>query len=238
MASTTESGVATDVAVERSLQSLPVQIRWEGLAFIAAGAALLARALFDFSAGEPPALGVDVLTWISSNKPALALSDELLVIASVLLIPGLAALYQSLRTSSPRAAAAGCGTLAAAVPLMMMVSIFGGRLVFPVYDMGLTSPDSAQLSAALYYGGDHAIMLIVGVATILISVAMRGGQYPTALIYLGLVTALAEFASAYPWLIGLFATLATKALFGLWLLAVGLQLTRRQPAPTGQGLVG
>lgn len=225
MTSIAEHDVATDRLARRS-RSFLTWFGWEGISLSVAGAALLARALFDYSAGDPPALGPELLTWISNNKPALSMSDELLVIASVLLIPGLVGLYQSLRSTNPRAAAAGCGILVAAIPVMMMMSILGGRLVFPVYDMQLTSPDSAQLTTALYYGGDHAIMIIVGVATIVISLAMKGTHYGAGFLYLGLITALADFAAAYPWLIGLQATLAAKALFALWFLATGIKLSR------------
>ena len=202
------------------------RFRWEGISLACGGAAFLAKAVFDYTAGEPPAAGAELVRWASDEKFALSMSNELLIIASVLLIPGLIGLYASLRDAGRRGVAIGCGIIAAAIPVMMVVSISQGRLVFPVYDMEIKDPAVVQLVAALYYGGEHAVVLILGVPTVLLSLAMRDTRYGRVVVYLGMITGVADFIGSYPWLIGIQLTLVTGLLFAAWFMAVGVQLAR------------
>jgi len=59
MTSIAEHDVATDRLARRS-RSFVTWFGWEGISLSVAGAALLARALFDYNAGEPPALGTEL----------------------------------------------------------------------------------------------------------------------------------------------------------------------------------
>ncbi len=71
MASIPEHDVAADQPARRP-RSFLTWFGWQGISLSVAGAALLARAVFDYSAREPPALGTELLTWISNNKIALS----------------------------------------------------------------------------------------------------------------------------------------------------------------------
>ena len=204
----------------------PGRFRWEGLSFAAAGIAFVAKAFFDFKAGKPPADGARLLGWVSDEKFALSMSDELLVIASVLMTPGLVGLYRSLRGAPRRGATAGSAILAATIPVLITVSVFGGRLVFPVYDIKITDPDTAKLTAALYFGGQHAALLILGVAIFALSLALQGIPKGRKVGLLGLVTAIATIAGSYPDVIGVRLTLLTAVLLGAWFVAVGAHLSR------------
>lgn len=85
---------------------------------------------------------------------------------------------------------------------------------------------ATQLVAALYYGGQHAVMLLFGVATILLALAMRDTPYGPALVISGLALGLVDFVGSYPWLLGLGLATATQLLFAGWFIAVGLRLAR------------
>jgi hypothetical protein len=202
---------------------------WEGLALAGAGVAFVAKALFDFDAGDPPSNGTALLGWMSNNKLALSMSDELLVIAAVLMIPGLLGLRRSLLGSPHRGGPSGLAITAATIPAAIIVSVFGGRLVFPMYGIELTDPDSAKLAAGLYFGGQHATLLILGVGTAITSLAMRDTRYGRMVVSLGLVTAVADVAGSYPDLIGRQLTLLTALLLGTWAIAVGARLVKVTP---------
>ncbi len=206
---------------------------WEGTALMAAGAALAAKALFDFAAGEPPSSGTEILGWLRDEQAALSMSDELLVIAAVLMIPGLRGLRRSLRNAPHRGAPTGLAIIVATIPAMIVVSIFGGRLVFPVFDIELTDADTAKLATGLYFGGQHATLLILGVGTAALSLAMRDTPYGRTVVALGLLTAGADIAGSYPDVIGTRLTLLTALLLGAWALAVGARLFHRTEVREG-----
>jgi hypothetical protein len=119
--------------------------RFEGLSLSVSGVLFLAKALFDLRIGEPPAGGAEFLAWRSAERFSLAMTNELLFFAVVLLLPGVIGLYSSLAGFDPRKAAWGCGLIAVVI----------------------------QLVVSVYYGGQHAVGLLFCAATITIAVAMR-----------------------------------------------------------------
>ena len=70
--------------------------RIEGAALAASGVLFLAKAFFDLKVGEPPSAGHEILAWASAEKFSISMTNEILIIASVLLVPGLIGLYASL----------------------------------------------------------------------------------------------------------------------------------------------
>jgi hypothetical protein len=198
--------------------------RLEGLSLALSGTLFLAKALFDIKAGEPPSGGAELVAWQVAEKATLALTNEILFFAVILLIPGVIGLYRSLAGFDPRKAAWGCGLVAVIIPVMMALTIVHGRLAFPVYDIDLSDPTVTQLVVSLYYGGQHAVGLLFGVATVLLALAMRRAPYGRAITVLGLATAIADVAGAYPWLIGPGWTSASEVLFAGWFVAAGVRL--------------
>ncbi len=178
---------------EATTGGYPATFRWAGVSLALSGVALGAKAWFDFSAGEPPSSGIDLIAWAAAEKFSLSMSNELMIAAAVLLIPGVIGLYASLEGHNLMLAKAGCGILAAVIPLMMVASVFQGRLVFPVYGIEADNPTTAQLVAGLFFGTEHALLLILGIPTILLSLAMRGTAFGRPGVYLGLAAGLADF---------------------------------------------
>jgi hypothetical protein len=64
-----------------------------------------------------------------------------------------------------------------AIPVLMVLLVVHGRLVYPVYCIRVGTPDLAAFVVAIFYGGLHAISLLMGIATFVLSLAMRGGAY-------------------------------------------------------------
>jgi hypothetical protein len=210
--------------------------RVEGVALAVSGVLFLAKAAFDLNVGDPPSGGAALIAWRSAEKSALAMTNEVLFFAVVLLIPGVIGLHASLAGFAPRKSAWGCGLVAMIIPVMMALTIVHGRLAFPVYDIDLNDPAVAQLVVSIYYGGQHAVSELLCLATVLLALAMRRTPYGSPIVLLGFATAIGDFVGAYPWLIGSVLTSATQVLFAGWLIAVGVRLARTTFGRTSQAV--
>ncbi|HET6922225.1 MAG TPA: hypothetical protein VFI16_03660 [Anaeromyxobacteraceae bacterium] len=200
--------------------------RLGGISFIVSGVLFLLKGLFDLMAGTPPANGAEILAWAASARVPLAMTNEALFIAAVFLVPGVIALYSSLAGVEQTKAAVGCGLIAVVIPVIAAIDIVHGRLVYPVYGILTGTPAVAELVAGIYYGGLHAILLLMGVATIVLGLAMRRGAYGRNVAYLGIATGVVDIIGSYPWLIGPVLVLVSQAFFAAWFVAVGAKLYR------------
>jgi hypothetical protein len=200
--------------------------RFGGMAFILSGMLFVAKAGLDFAAGPPPSNGVEILAWVKSEQLALSLVSEILFFAAMALVPAVMALYHSLATTERAKAATGCGIFAVALPVIAMLLIVHGRLVYPVYGIHVTSPAVAEHVVAEYYGGLHAVGELMGFATLILSLAMMHGVYGRRIAYLGFLTGALDIAGAYPYIIGPALTLVCQAFFAAWFVAVGSKLCR------------
>ena len=143
------------------------------------------------------------------------------------MVPAVAAPYQSLADVDRAKAVIGCGLMATVGPILMGLLIVHGRLVYPVFGIRVDTPEIAAFAVALFYGGLHAVSLLMGIATFVVSLAMKQGGCGKPVVYLGVVTAVADVAGAYPDAIGPVLTLLSQVVFTAWFLAVGAQLYRR-----------
>jgi hypothetical protein len=195
-----------------------------GAAFVVSGVLFLSRALLDLLAGEAPSKGVEVLAWIGSHSLIHALESEILFFATVCLIPAVIALYGSLAGVDRAKAATGCGIMAVVIPVLAVLLIVHGRLVYPIYGIRVSTPDLAAFVVAIFYGGLHATSLLLGIATIVLSLAMARGVYGKPIAYLGLATGVLDIIGAYPYVIGPIPTLLCQGFFAAWFFAVGSRL--------------
>jgi len=199
--------------------------KFGGGALVASGVLFVVRAFLDFRTGPPPSNGAEILLWRDAQELVLDFVSEVLFFATVLLVPGTIALYQDLVDVDRTKAAAGGGIIAATIPVMAVMLVFHGRLVYPIYGMRVETPEAAALVIMVFYGGLHAIYLLLAVATIVLSLAMRRGAYAT-IAYLGFATAALDLIGSYPWAIGPVLTLVCELSFAGWFVAVGSQLLR------------
>src|SRR6185436_21057422 len=148
-----------------------------GGALVASGILFAVLAFLDFRAGPPPSNGAGILLWRDAQALVLDFVSEVFFFATVLLVPGTIALYQDLVDVDRTKAAAGCGIIAATIPVMAVMLVFHGRLVYRIYGMRVDTPEAAALVVMVFYGGQHVIYLLLAVATIVLSLAMRRGAY-------------------------------------------------------------
>jgi len=92
--------------------------------------------------------------------------------------------------------------IAVAIPIITVLAIVHGRLSYPVYNIHINTPAIAELVVAVYYGGLHAIGLILGIATIVLSLTMKREVYGRNIAYLGFATGVFDIIGAYPGTIG------------------------------------
>ena len=200
--------------------------KFGGGTLLASGILFVVLAFLDFRAGPPPSNGAAILLWRDSQALVLDFVSEFLFFATVLLIPGTVALYQSLVDVDRTKVATGCGIIAATIPVMAVMLIVHGRLVYPIYGMRIDTPDAAALVVMVFYGGVHAIYLLLAVATIVLSLAMKRGAYAKWIAYFGFATAALDIVGSYPWAIGPVLTFVCELSFAGWFVAVGSQLFR------------
>ena len=200
--------------------------KFGGGTLVASGILFVVLAFLDFRAGPPPSTGAEILLWRDSQALVLDFVSECLFFATVLLVPGTVALYQSLVDVDRTKAATGCGIIAVTIPVMAVILIVHGRLVYPIYGMRIDTPDAAALVVMVVYGGLHAIYLLLAVATIVLSLAMKRGAYAKWIAYVGFATAGLDIIGSYPWAIGAVLTLVCELSSGGWFVTVGSQLFR------------
>lgn len=190
--------------------------------------------VIDLAAGPPTSSGTDIVAWIGTHKRLLAFPSELLFFEAAFLVPGAIALYHSLAGTDKAKAVTGCGILAIAISVMAFVAIVHGRLVYPVYGIRVHTPDIAAFAVALYYGGLHAISLLLGLAIVLLGLAMRRGVYGRRFAYFGFVTGACAVVGGYPDAIGPIMTLVCEAVVAVWFVVAGATLYRLgQSDPAG-----
>ncbi len=204
--------------------------KFGGGALVASGILFVMLAFLDFRAGPPPSNGAEILLWRDSQALVLDFVSEFLFLATVLLVPGSVALYQSLVDVDRTKAATGCGIIAATIPVMAVMLIVHGRLVYPIYGIRIDTPEAAALVVMVFYGGVHAIYLLLAVATIVLSLAMKRGAFGKWIAYFGFATAALDIIGSYPWVIGPVLTLVCELSFGGWFVAAGSQLFRMRSA--------
>jgi len=197
-----------------------------GISFIASGALFLVTSVLDLMTGPPPSAGTEILAWRVSHELLMAVTPEVLFFAVMLLVPAVIALHQSLAVTHRRSAAVGCGILAVTIPVLNVLLIVFGRLVYPVYHLKVRTPEAAELVVTLYYGGLHVVLLLFAVATLVLSLAMRRTAFGRKVASLGFATAALDVVASYPWLIGPALGLVCGIFFSAWLVAVGFRLHR------------
>ena len=92
-----------------------------GGALVVSGILFGVLAFLDFLTGPPPSNGAGILLWRDAQALVLDFVSEIFFFATVLLVPGTIALYQDLVDVDRAKAAAGCGIIAATIPVMMQV---------------------------------------------------------------------------------------------------------------------
>ena len=206
--------------------------RLGGASFILSGVLFLSKHLLERVAGQPPSSGAEILAWVDAGRLPLSLANELGFFALMALIPALIALHRSLGDAAPVKAATACGVMAVTLPVLAMLVILQGRLVYPVRGLPVTTPAVAELIVAVLSGGLHLTNLLFAAATFMLSLAARRSAYGAPVASLGFATAAFDIVGAYPYAIGASVAFVCQAFFGAWFVVLGLKLYQAEaPVP-------
>ena len=199
-----------------------------GGTFIAAGILLLAANLLLVFLPAPPTAPGDFLRWITAHKLCIALANELLFFANLLLVPSFVVLGRLLAPWRNVSALAGLSIVALALPLLAMINVVEGRLVYPVYSLDL-SGETLQLVFSTVYGGLHALSLMLGAAFLFLGFALRGTGFHKSMVPVSYVVGVLQIVGAYPWLTPVALNVSVSLSLPLWLALAGILMLRTKP---------
>lgn len=192
-----------------------------GFTSAASGILFLIRGILDFLVGPPPSTGTEILSWAANHVVLLAFENEATFFAALFLVPAMAILYHTLRDNHWIAAVTGCGINATTIPLLMVLVIIQGRLVYPVFGITVNTPRLAEFVISLFYGGLHAVDIIVGIATFVLGLSMRRDPGGRLIVSLSVLIGLLDIVGAYPNVIGPIGSLVSQTFFSLWFVVLG-----------------
>lgn len=198
-------------------------VRFGAITLIISGILFFAQYLFVLPMPSPPPADVDLTAWLLEWKFNIAMADELFFFATLLLIPSTAGLYQVLVKVDKIKTLLGCGLLAVAIPVNLLLDIVLGRLAYPVYGIEL-SPDIYRLVLSIYYGGMHLVAILLSMATILLCLVIRRSVIGKPTANLGFATGILDLVGAYPWLIGTAMVFVSQLFFSAWFVILGMRM--------------
>ncbi len=205
------------------MKQKPGIIKAGGISLIISGILFFVQYLFLLPLPAPPPVNTDLMAWLTEWRFNIAMADELFFFATLLLIPSIAALYKILVKVDKIKTVIGCGLLAVIIPINILLDIILGRLVYPVYNIEF-SPDIYKLIISIYYGGMHSVAIILSIATIILSLAIRKSVLGKPAANFGFLAGILDLIGAYPWLIGTALIFVSQLFFSAWFVILGIRI--------------
>ncbi|AIQ47973.1 hypothetical protein R70723_20225 [Paenibacillus sp. FSL R7-0273] len=201
-------------------------VKFGGVALIVAGVLFWIQYLFMLPVPAPPMTSdPELMAWLAEWKFNMSMADELLFFAPLCLIPAIAALYHVLVKTDWIKTLVGCALLALSIPVYILLVIILGRVVYPVFNIEI-SAESLRLMFSMYYGGLHTAALIMGIATIVLSLVILKSPLGRSCAYLGFAAGVLDLIGSFPWLIGTTATFICQLASAVWFVVLGAGLIR------------
>jgi hypothetical protein len=176
---------------------------------------------------NPPTLMSAELPYISSHASLWELAYGSLLMASVFSLPALIALYLALRNESKTLTSVGALVAVVSAPVFIVgvVNMLSVVSLGNSFNSATGSAQAAYLAASSANIGSGLLLqevavLIIGVGTILLSLAMFKGAFGKAVGTIGIVTGTLAFPSVMSSAILAVVTI----LFGVWFILVGWKL--------------
>lgn len=198
-------------------------IKVGGISLIISGVLFFVQYLFLLPLPTPPGVDSDLMTWLMDWRFNIAMADEVFFFATLLLIPSIAVLYRVLVKVDIIKTLIGCGLQVIIIPINIILDIILGRLVYPVYNIEF-SPEIYKLIVSIYYGGMHSVAIILSVATIILSFAIRKSVIGKSTANFGILVGIFDFIGAYPWLIGTTMVFVSQLFFAAWFVILGIRM--------------
>jgi hypothetical protein len=167
-----------------------------------------------------PLNSAKVFDWINEWKLYIAIADELLLFATAFLLFSVYILAKILQANQFPLVLAGCTIIQfLAIPMLLLIVLLQGRLVYPVYNYPL-SADMVYFISGLSIGAMHACSILFAVSIFLLSLSFR----KIIAVFIGVLLFCCQLISAYPWLLNSTSNLLCQLTFPLGLLLNGILL--------------
>jgi hypothetical protein len=206
---------------------LSVQV-FGGLSFLIGGTllsgTLMLIALLPRPTAEPGAL----MDWVVSHSPRISLSNELMFVAVVFLMPAVLALGRIGWRSSVSAAVVGSSSLLLALIVLAVLVMIEGRLVYPVFGITLSGGNIA-LVVSLFYGGLHEVQLLLGIGLVAFGICVLRSSSRLRLALLSFAAGALQLAGAFPWLTPIWVNATVEVALFFWTLGIGFWLITEPP---------
>ncbi|WP_431919240.1 hypothetical protein [Micromonospora wenchangensis] len=144
----------------------------------------------------PPAEAVAMTAWVERGHSLLLWSNELLFFAVICWGAGARGLFSAGRPGPSARIDVGGTALTVALVALVVVLLAVGRLVYPVFEIDL-STEVVALVVSSTFGALHVAFLGFAVAAVTLSWSTRAGLIGRAV---GIVAAAAFVVGSFPWL--------------------------------------
>ncbi len=208
-----------------SNQKLNSYNKFGGILIFISSFLLLVKDIAEFIIGSPPTNGTSILNWINTNKIFFIIINETFFIAVFLFIPSFIIIYYKLEQFDKILSIIGVTIMLLVVPIIAILNIVQGRLIYPVFNITVSSPDLVEYIIAIYYGGLHACYLMMGISVLLLTVVSKKAKLYKSIFYVGILNASALIViMAYEWLYPTIIIFFAQLLFIIWFLIIGINI--------------
>ena len=188
---------------------------------------LLIKAIAEYILGPPPSTGSSIINWVNNNSLLFIIINESFFIAVFLFIPSFIIIYYKLEKYDKVGAIIGVTIMLLVVPIISMLTIIQGRLIYPVFNITITNTGLAEFIVAFYYGGIHTSYLMIGVSVLVLTLSMKKATFGQIHVYFGIITGLVLFlVMGFEWLFPIILVFVSQLFFIIWFFMIGIRLYR------------
>lgn len=193
----------------------------QGFTFFIASLLFATYYIFLYLVPTPPFETSQLFTWITEWKIYIQIADEILIFATLSLLPCIYTLINPLKENhSPSALFASALFFLLLVPMLVLVDLLLGRLVYPVNNYPM-SVDTIVFTLSLITGTMHMISLVLALAILLYGFSFRKKPWGGLFFLLGIYGFVFQIIASYPWLISPGVLLFCQLSFPIWLFSFG-----------------
>ncbi|XDD47715.1 hypothetical protein AB3N60_06445 [Leptospira sp. WS39.C2] len=174
----------------------------------------------------PPSETSDLHSWITEWKPYLQFADEVLIFATISLLPAIYTLTNVRQKHESKLSLYASGLFYLfIIPLFVLVDLLLGRLVYPVNVYPLTV-DTIVFILSFITGIMHMISIILALLILMYGVSYRKKTMGSLILVAAILGFGFQMIASYPWFLTPGVLLVCQLSFPIWLLFIGIYLIK------------
>ncbi|TGM58150.1 hypothetical protein [Leptospira vanthielii] len=201
---------------------------WKGFPFFIASLLFATYFVLSYLVPSPPSDTAQLHSWITEWKTFLQIADEILIFATLSLLPSIYTLANPIKENQPPLVLFASGLFfLLVVPMFVLVDLLLGRLVYPVnvYPLAI---DTIVFILSLIAGTMHMISLVLALAILLFSISFRKKTWGSLVLVIGIFVFGFQITASYPWLVSPGVLLLCQLSFPIWLLSIGFYFAKNE----------